>query len=368
VTTVYIHIGAPKTATSTLQAILARKADKLLKGGVLYPSIARHGDAHHVLVCDLIEKYQGNPMPDFWYGDFPRGQAWASLREEIASHGQSLQSVVLSSELFFGQSRKLRPMLADISEQLAGYTVKVVCYLRRQDELYSSFYNQDVKGARQWAHGPYQFYETHQIFQHSYFELLNIWGEAFGQDNILVRPFEPAQWVEQDIVADFCAVAGIAPLKSGSLENNESLGPNQLYAKRCLNTIGYDKGINDDVLKLLTRLLPEAPVKHTMYVSAGLYQRYKRTWEETNRLLCQNYLRGEELFHQAIPGPGQLVPFRVDDEVLASYLQKMINNLSRGKSPELQQLFARAGILMLAERNLWAYLSDEQRDRLNAWS
>jgi hypothetical protein len=368
VTTVYIHIGAPKTATSTLQAILARKAGKLAKAGVLYPALPRHGDAHHVLVCDLIEKFQGSRMPDFWYGQFPRGQAWASLREEIAGQGDDLQSVVISSELFFGQSRKLRPMLAEIKEHLAGHTVKIVCYLRRQDQLYSSFFNQDVKGARQWADGPYQFYETHQIFQHTYFELLNIWGETFGPDNIVVRPYEPVQWLDGDIVADFCDATGIPALKSGSLESNESLGPNQLYAKQCLNKVGYDKAINDDVLRLLTRLLPENPVKDTMYVHAGLYRRYKKAWEETNSKLSQAYLQGETLFQQAMPAAQDLVAFRVDDAVLTDYLHQTVRQLPREKSPALQQLFARAGMLMVAERNLWEGLDASQQEALLSWS
>jgi hypothetical protein len=368
VTTVYIHIGAPKTATSTLQAILARKAGTLARAGVLYPAIPRHGDAHHVLVCDLIEKFQGSRMPDFWYGQFPRGQAWASLREEIAGQGDDLQSVVISSELFFGQSRKLRPMLAEIKEHLAGHTVKIVCYLRRQDQLYSSFFNQDVKGARQWADGPYQFYETHQIFQHTYFELLNIWGETFGPDNIVVRPYEPVQWLDGDIVADFCDATGIPALKSGSLESNESLGPNQLYAKQCLNKVGYDKAINDDVLRLLTRLLPENPVKDTMYVHAGLYRRYKQAWEETNSKLSQAYLQGETLFQQAMPAAHDLAAFRVDDAVLTDYLHQTVRQLPREKSPALQQLFARAGMLMLAERNLWEGLDASQQEALLSWS
>ena len=74
---VYIHIGAPKTATSTLQEVLVRQSAKLLKAGVLYPKRCRDGDAHHVLVCDLIEAHHGNRMPDVWYGDYPRGQAWS---------------------------------------------------------------------------------------------------------------------------------------------------------------------------------------------------------------------------------------------------------------------------------------------------
>ena len=367
-TTVYIHIGAPKTATSTLQAILARKAGKLLKDGVLYPSITRHGDAHHVLVCDLIESYQGSRMPDFWYGDFPRGQAWTTLKEEISSHGSDVRSVILSSELFFGQSRQLRPMLAEISEHLAGHTVKVVVYLRRQDQLYSSFFNQDVKGARQWADGPYQFYETHQIFQHHYVDLLDIWAETFGPDNIIIRPYEPEQWLNQDIVSDFCNATNTVALKSGSLESNESLGPNQLYAKQCLNKVGFDKAINDDVLRLLTRLLPEQPVRDTMYVHAGLYGRYKKAWEASNQRLSEKYLHGGPLFRNAIPGPGKLTPFRLDDHVLGKYLQQTVHQLAREKSASLRQLFARAGLLMLAERGLWDALGAEQREALLSWS
>ena len=77
--TVYIHIGAPKTATSTLQSILARNHRKLLENGVLYPQDPRVGDAHHLLVCDLIEQCQGIRMPDIWYGSRARGEAWAAL-------------------------------------------------------------------------------------------------------------------------------------------------------------------------------------------------------------------------------------------------------------------------------------------------
>ena len=42
--TVYLHIGAPKTATSTLQSVLAANYGGLLRGGVLYPQRCRHGD------------------------------------------------------------------------------------------------------------------------------------------------------------------------------------------------------------------------------------------------------------------------------------------------------------------------------------
>ena len=109
--TVYLHIGAPKTATSTLQNVLASNAQRLLKNGVLYPGSMRSSDAHHVLACDLIEKCQGSKMSDVWYGAQPRGQGWQLLQREIEQYGSALEAVVLSSELFFGQSKSLASIL-----------------------------------------------------------------------------------------------------------------------------------------------------------------------------------------------------------------------------------------------------------------
>ena len=131
--TIYLHIGAPKTATSTLQNVLAKNYQRLLNDGVLYPQNILNADAHHVLACDLIEKCQGGEMSDAWYGSLPRGRGWQSLRDEIESHKHKVHSVIVSTELFFGQTKSLEVMLDEIAGCLSGYEVKVIAYLRRQD-------------------------------------------------------------------------------------------------------------------------------------------------------------------------------------------------------------------------------------------
>jgi hypothetical protein len=50
---VYLHIGAPKTGTTYLQAACARNREQLRSAGVLYPDA--FGDAHHKAVWDLRE-------------------------------------------------------------------------------------------------------------------------------------------------------------------------------------------------------------------------------------------------------------------------------------------------------------------------
>jgi len=364
--TVYLHIGAPKTATSTLQSMLAGNYRELLSQGVLYPKLLRHGDAHHTLVCDLIKAYQGHTMADLWYGDRARGEAWQDLQREIDQHPQ-IDRIILSSELFFGQTQRLEDMLADIRSRLSGHQLKVVVYLRRQDQLYSSFYNQDVKGARQWAHNAYQFYQTHQIFQHDYDELLDIWSGGVGQENILIRPYESGQWVGENIVEDFCSLIGIEPLRATRASTNEALGPTQLYIKLCLNRVGYDKGENESVLRVLLRTCPEAPLKHCIFVHRGLYSNFRANWIQVNKRLADKFLDGRPLFSRPIPPPDKVALYQPElARILASLLALFEHFRGRGE-PEHRSLYARALLLILAEKDLWDEFGQERSEMLMQW-
>lgn len=363
---VYIHIGAPKTATSTLQAILAKNDRVLRRQGVLYPHSCRHASAHHPLICDLIEQYSGHRMPDMWYGGVARGSSWSALGEELARAGDA-HTAIVSSELFFGQARHIEGMLEDIRSALPGHRLRVVAYLRRQDQMYGSFYNQDVKGTRQWYHSAYQFYETHQLFQRDYHSLLSAWGEALGKDNVLIRPFDPSRWFQGDIVQDFCRLTGIPPLEAGNLESNESLGHNQLYIKRCLNRVGFDKALNEQVVALLQQLCPEQPARNVLYVNKKLYRKYRHEWLQTNAVLAQDFLAGEPLFDGDIPMPRDLVAYTVENEALLQFLGRVGDHFRRRRRGELRQLFARGAMLVIAQRNLWPEVGAELPGTLQQW-
>ncbi len=365
--TVYLHIGAPKTATSTLQSMLAGSYKQLLAQGVLYPRLLRHGDAHHTLVCDLIQAYQGHTMADLWYGERTRGEAWRDLQREIEEHEQRVDKIILSSELFFGQTQRLEEMLADIRQRLSGHELKVVVYLRRQDQLYSSFFNQDVKGARQWAHNAYQFYQTHQIFQHDYDELLGIWSRGVGRENMLIRPYEAAQWAGGNIIEDFCSVTGIAPLDTAPASANESLGPTQLYIKLCLNRVGFDKGENESVLHLLQQVCPEAPVKGCIYVHRGLYRNFRSAWIQVNKRLAQEYLDGAPLFTQPIPPPEKVTLYQPELPQILNCLLSLFEHFGVARLHPHRSLFARAMLLILAEKDLWGEFSPARCNTLIKW-
>jgi len=359
--TVYLHIGAPKTATSTLQTVFSKNYKKLLDNGILYPESARHGDAHHLLICDLIEKHQNHQMPDFWYGGIERGTAWAALRADMERHKDQIHSVVLSSELFFGQSKNIDAMHQDILTHLHGHEIKIVVYLRRQDQMYSSFFNQDVKGVRQWAHSAYQFYDTHQVFEHNYLKSLRIWSDSFGKKNVLIRPYESEQWPGGDIVQDFCALLDTVVLKSGRISSNRGLGVHQLYLKRCLNRVGFEKGENEAVVDHIVRLCPEEPTPQCSYVKKRRYRQLRSQWVHVNRKLEEEFLGSQPLFLKDIPRMDEVVVYETDKSVVAEFLLKTVGKITAGELGEHTRLFAKAALLILAEQDLWEILEVEAR-------
>ncbi len=300
-------------------------------------------------------------------GPRPRGEAWSSLKAEIDEHGSKVSSIILSSELFFGQSDKIKVMLDDVVANLQGHEIKIIVYLRRQDQLYSSFYNQDVKGVRQWPESAYQFYQTHQIFQQNYISLLDLWSGVFGRENVIIRPFEVEQWVNGDIVQDFCVAIGASPLRSGYKDHNESLGFTQLYIKRCLNKIGYPKEDNEEVLKVLAKVCPEGPVKGGSYVNRGLYRQYRREWSRVNIAISRSYLDGEDLFRHEIPVPEDVEFHKIDKYRVAGYIQNMYRIFGKGAYSGYRDLFTRATLLAMAEQNLWHALDKADKELMLSW-
>jgi hypothetical protein len=86
---VYLHIGAPKTGTTYLQAVCGRNREALQAAGVLYPD--SFGDAHHKAVWDLRD------TPDQREGTKGIEGSWQRLLD-IANGAES--DVLLSSEHF----------------------------------------------------------------------------------------------------------------------------------------------------------------------------------------------------------------------------------------------------------------------------
>ena len=86
--------------------------------------------------------------------------------------------------------------------------------------------------------------EYHTPFTLDYFELLNRWAAVFGKENIIVRPYEKQQFKDNDLIADFLNIVGLALTDDFKLlekNANPRLPTETLEYMRLLNSFLRDK-------------------------------------------------------------------------------------------------------------------------------
>jgi hypothetical protein len=126
----------------------------------------------------------------------------------------------------------------------------IICYLRRQDNVLQSLYNQSVKG------GGYYKDIGDFVFPHplDYFELLGRWAAVFGKENIVVRPYEKQQFKDNDLISDFLSIVGLeltVDFARLAKNANPRLPLEALEYMRLLNSLLRDKKMSKAIKKRL---------------------------------------------------------------------------------------------------------------------
>lgn len=325
---VVLHIGSGKTGTSTIQWMLRRSPDQLRAAGVLYPRTP--GQARHtklglfVRPDDEVLKHA-----DWLTGDYDDPAAFRrrfrrGLDREIAEAG--LPRVVFSDEgLFSAGDRAIRRMRRFVDNRLGG-KVRLVVYLRRQDDHLVSRYQQVVKMGeirplttwmqRDWT-GTYDYYGR-----------ITSW-QQLGPESFAVRRFERDRMVGGSLVSDFLDAAGIDidPSSLSDTESrNESLGAEAIEALRILNLYRVQHegerpglfGTRPYVVKL--RQVDTGPV---LTLPEPELDRFMATWAPSNDRLAREVLGEEsgELFRGTRKSAGTTTEQRLDPERLDHYLE-----------------------------------------------
>lgn len=208
-TRVYLHIGMPKTGTTSLQHFLLNNQEKLLEKGYLYPKSGRISTANNITICTnyhhglakaLLKIYDSkapfaNSNSGAWEG------SWKDLKREIKTNKAA--NVIISSEAFTGRQEFYNPDLIDLTKiMLEEYDTKIIIYVRRQDEFIRSFYCEHIKSAALDKKKLRDFILewTNRV---NYYKLLEPWKKSFGLQNVIVRPFEKEQIKNSSLFEDF---------------------------------------------------------------------------------------------------------------------------------------------------------------------
>jgi len=212
--TVFLHIGGPKTGTTTFQRIARGHRDRLLQQGVLYPEAFLAGPAHHKLAVALRQMTTPRLRPEM-----PAEAALDKLTRIVAD--APVGRILLSSEFFL---RSGPDAIEQLSSALSAFRTRVMVTVRAPDALYLSSFTQNAKLPENNYHGDLKAHlDTPWDMQWSIRmnRALAPWFDVFGNDALHVFEYEAGNPVLQLI--DHVGVA----LPDGFVTSQHNASPPQ---------------------------------------------------------------------------------------------------------------------------------------------
>ncbi|MFM9269514.1 hypothetical protein ACJ7V3_04500 [Halomonas elongata] len=268
--TVYIHIGQPKTATTSLQHFFIINRDNLGAQSFLYPDLSMGGAHHHLSFC--VREHVNGSAEIAKNDDFRGRDVWGELVDRIEEGDED--NVIISSEDFYFTDfvGEKKGGLEYIKEKLKGFDVKVVCYLKENMSHVDSWYNEIIKhGEDRTCESFFEMSRKMPGCHHRYDEVIEKWSNVFGEQNVIVRVFDRSFMFEGDVLKDACSVMGIdyKGLSFNFSDFNERLTDFQLLIVRAFNKLGHNKALHGQVVAAVKKIAPSYDEKF----SSARYER-----------------------------------------------------------------------------------------------
>ena len=341
-----LHIGTGKTGTTSVQFFCLENRDRLLELGHLYPQSpggARHGKLSLFVKTD--EELLSAPN---WYRQKQSDPARfrktfrRRLFEEIERAGVS--RVLMSDEVLYGCSDTALLRLRKFTDRIAE-SLRLVVYLRRQDEQMVSRYQQMVKTGEvrrldDWA-------QQDMSTVYDYFGRLRTWQTLVEPTAFVVRRFERDRFAAGSLHQDFLEAVGVdvsAEELKQVPDRNESLDAESVEFLRLVNLhrVANDAatvGVIDN--RALVRRLATVATGPVVTLPDSVLDEFMMRWEESNRSVAREFL-GDET--------GQL--FRTPRKTVAATTEQRLDPARLDHFFEVSQLSeeAHAPLRKIAER------------------
>ncbi|MCC8067301.1 MAG: hypothetical protein LIO94_09410 [Clostridiales bacterium] len=348
--TLYLHIGTPKTGTSVIQNFLKTNTETLHEQSFRFPILPykwpgvptqRNGHFLDLPDSSLIHPDMTEPKPE-WRQHYAEGLAMVHREFE------TYDNLILSEEdlwnaVNYAPLNVLEQMKEDAA--LHDYCLKVVVYLRRQDLLLTSLWNQKVKVGMTAATLPdyiEQLLNEKPLYA-DYDRTLQKISDIVGFENIIVRRYEPSAWVGQSICLDFLTAIGLDPNLPFKLpaqkETNTSLNGNIAEIRRIINGTDFLSDEEKRVFKANTRRFEsesKAGKSSYQHLSAKDAAALLARFQEGNDRVAKEYLREDRsLFTEEIKD----YPMWQADETMTADTIRFFLALSQQLYQQNQELY-----------------------------
>jgi hypothetical protein len=275
-TRLLLHIGANKTGSSAIQNFLRLNAATLRNLGFLVPDrelgVSDRVTGEHVFAFQEMVN-QSNPLA-----------IEAKFRALMKARAKVI--VVSAENLSNGTNFQF------FNKILSGVECKVILYIRRQDELLTSTWQQwhsktetDINA---WLILALQQFGHWQ-------RCIEGWEHAVGAGNVIVRVFQRSDLANEDVVDDFLGVAGIEAPEIPFVRSSELINPS--YSDVITKLVSGSKLLfanahDNDFYKMVEELTGNhyiAQKRKVSLISAPQREKIIEYYRLENEAVCRTY-------------------------------------------------------------------------------
>lgn len=303
---IILHIGCHKTGTTSIQRFLAANAMGLPALGFQLIQHANTG-AYHPLARVLMERGGS-------WDEFRRSRPCTQLLRRLDKSAK-LNCIVSSEDL----ESLLDDKVALLQRLLGDRDVRVVVYLRRQEEIIQAAYLQQTKTGFNLR--PFREWFQHHFGRHQpganglrfdYYQLLKRWADVFGKERICRRIYDRSSLLRGDAVDDFLSIIGFPEQAGATLprppDDNVSPGPItvELLRRFALLNPGLEAAALREKLGLLERLAPRQwPDENRRLLIGPQLRKCEELYYFSNRVVAKEFFGRDDgqLFGSAAPEP-----------------------------------------------------------------
>ena len=301
--TVYLCIGTQKTGTTFLQEFMRRNEKALKKQGYCYPKFElgingmKNRNAYFLVHHSKLGNKEACQKEE---AEFKR-IAYSKIKEL----SKEFPNIVLSDEnIWYGCKRK--GFWTEVLDEFhnIGCEVKVIVYLRRQDQVIESLWKQRLKGMACDTFSFREFCERGSgWFPLDYFQHCTNIAEAVGRENLTVRIYERGQFEgsEQSLLSDYLQTINVELTKDfdrGKTGANYSLNGNFIEMKRIMNGVPRYKQMHNfmrgPIVAASVHQEQMEPLEKTSVFSYEDLVKFMSRFDESNRKVAVEFLGREE--------------------------------------------------------------------------
>ncbi len=321
--TLYLHIGMPKTGTTAIQGFFETNQEVLKQYGISYPLMEQNETGEYKNAHFLSPR------------DYKRGlykHNWSIVESELKKY----EKVLLSDETLFRTGGDVDEFWKIILKRIekAGADLKVIIYLRRQDDFFLSYYFQNVRKRsrvlslresvlREWMYMP----------QWNYYKYVQRIASVIGKENIIIRVYEKDQLKggRGSTVDDILEILGIGPDKYKDLDfelkmYNPSIRDLTVAAKRYYNQVFEEHRTKLECHKITwvlntadQKLSERGMIKKRTGMTKDIRQKVLNKYKNSNKKLAREYFGKDELFFDKIIDKGDTEAVFSRDELEYTY-------------------------------------------------